>query len=74
MKANNILYTQDYGEVSEWFKVQTWNVCVGDNSTAGSNPALSEFSSEKYIATKYFINKDVRDKYENSFYRTAFCR
>jgi hypothetical protein len=29
------------GEVTEWFKVHAWKVCVLQKGTAGSNPAFS---------------------------------
>ena len=29
------------GEVAEWLKAHAWKACIGGDSIAGSNPALS---------------------------------
>ena len=40
------MFPNKKGQVFEWFKKQTWKVCVPQKGTEGSNPSLSAMWNE----------------------------
>ena len=52
-----MIITNLKGEVSEWFKVQTWNVCVGATPPGVRIPPSPIFNKGKKCV-KYILNYD----------------